>query len=335
MFCNEMSIRVTSEAVQLHGGYGFTDEYLVSRLYRGARYGSLGGGASETLRDLIGRKIVDRPGARRRHPGPERRARGDWRMHDPNACCCRKAGRQERCCGAQRHCQSPEGVVAGRSDAPLPLPGAGPWVVKAQVPVGGRGKAGGVVLCKTPADVDAALKRLIGAQIKGHQVRSCLIEAAVTGADEYYLSLIVDPAQYGVRVTLLREGGVDVEQTSAAAAHSRLCAPEHAAIAAAIRELAAHEPSDRSAALIDTGEKLARLFLERELMLAEINPLFVGPHGCVAGDAKIVVDLNAVQRQPASARPDRARRRDLSRRHPQAQRRLRLRRGRSSRARSA
>jgi alkylation response protein AidB-like acyl-CoA dehydrogenase len=58
VFCNEMSIRVTSEAVQLHGGYGFTDEYLVSRLYRGARYGSLGGGASETLRDLIGRKIV-------------------------------------------------------------------------------------------------------------------------------------------------------------------------------------------------------------------------------------------------------------------------------------
>src|SRR5262245_22560532 len=58
VFCNEMSIRVTSEAVQLHGGYGFTDEYLVSRLYRGARYGSLGGGASETLRDLIGRRIV-------------------------------------------------------------------------------------------------------------------------------------------------------------------------------------------------------------------------------------------------------------------------------------
>jgi len=58
VFCNEMSIRVTSEAVQLHGGYGFTDEYLVSRLYRGARYGSLGGGASETLRDLVGKKIV-------------------------------------------------------------------------------------------------------------------------------------------------------------------------------------------------------------------------------------------------------------------------------------
>jgi alkylation response protein AidB-like acyl-CoA dehydrogenase len=58
VFCNEMAIRVTSEAVQLHGGFGFTDEFPVSRFYRGARYGSLGGGASETLRDLIGKKIV-------------------------------------------------------------------------------------------------------------------------------------------------------------------------------------------------------------------------------------------------------------------------------------
>lgn len=58
IFCNEMSLRVTTEAVQLHGGFGFTDEYPVSRFYRGARYGSIGGGASETLRDLIGKKIV-------------------------------------------------------------------------------------------------------------------------------------------------------------------------------------------------------------------------------------------------------------------------------------
>ncbi|MBX6373581.1 MAG: acyl-CoA dehydrogenase family protein [Acetobacteraceae bacterium] len=65
VFCNEMAIRVTSEAVQLHGGFGFTDEYPVSRLYRGARYGSLGGGASETLRDLIGKRLTgpDGPGA--------------------------------------------------------------------------------------------------------------------------------------------------------------------------------------------------------------------------------------------------------------------------------
>jgi alkylation response protein AidB-like acyl-CoA dehydrogenase len=58
IFCNEMSLRVTTEAVQVHGGFGYTDEYPVSRFYRGARYGSIGGGASETLRDLIGKKIV-------------------------------------------------------------------------------------------------------------------------------------------------------------------------------------------------------------------------------------------------------------------------------------
>ncbi len=57
--CNEMSNRVTSEAIQLHGGFGFTDEFAVSRLYRGARYGTLGGGTSETPRDLIGKRIMD------------------------------------------------------------------------------------------------------------------------------------------------------------------------------------------------------------------------------------------------------------------------------------
>jgi alkylation response protein AidB-like acyl-CoA dehydrogenase len=58
MYCNEMSIRVTSEAIQIHGGYGFTDEFPVSRFYRGARYGSLGGGTSETLKELVGKKLL-------------------------------------------------------------------------------------------------------------------------------------------------------------------------------------------------------------------------------------------------------------------------------------
>ena len=58
MYCNEMALRVTSEAIQVHGGYGFTDEFPVSRLYRGARYGTLGGGTTETLKDLVGRKLL-------------------------------------------------------------------------------------------------------------------------------------------------------------------------------------------------------------------------------------------------------------------------------------
>jgi alkylation response protein AidB-like acyl-CoA dehydrogenase len=56
--CNEMALKVTSEAIQAHGGYGFTDEFPVSRFYRGARYGTLGGGTSETLRDLIGKRVI-------------------------------------------------------------------------------------------------------------------------------------------------------------------------------------------------------------------------------------------------------------------------------------
>ena len=59
IYTNEMSVRVTSEAIQVHGGYGFTDEFAVSRFFRGTRYGSLGGGTSETLRNLVGKKLVE------------------------------------------------------------------------------------------------------------------------------------------------------------------------------------------------------------------------------------------------------------------------------------
>ena len=59
MTCNQMSLRVTSEAVQVHGGYGFVEEYLVARQYCCARYGSLGGGTTETLSNLVGRTLVN------------------------------------------------------------------------------------------------------------------------------------------------------------------------------------------------------------------------------------------------------------------------------------
>ncbi len=59
MYCNEMAIRVTNEAIQVHGGFGFTDDAAVSRFYRGARYGTLGGGTTETLKELVGKRIMD------------------------------------------------------------------------------------------------------------------------------------------------------------------------------------------------------------------------------------------------------------------------------------
>jgi len=60
MTCNQMSLRVTSEAVQIHGGYGFVEEFLVARQYCCARYGSLGGGTTETLSNLVGRALVEK-----------------------------------------------------------------------------------------------------------------------------------------------------------------------------------------------------------------------------------------------------------------------------------
>ncbi|HVC61862.1 MAG TPA: ATP-grasp domain-containing protein [Acetobacteraceae bacterium] len=186
------------------------------------------------------------------------------------------------------------------------LPGIGPWVVKAQVPVGGRGKAGGVLRCTSSQQVDAAVRQLLGTRLKGHQVDACLVEQAVEG-EERYLAVMVDAASYGVRVVYAAQGGVEIEQSGAVAGH--VCAPEIDAVAAAVAQLAAAEPPARRDAIVATGRKLATLLLGHELALAEINPLFVSAFGCVAGDAKVVVDLNAVDRQPRiaaliAARPD-------------------------------
>ena len=172
-------------------------------------------------------------------------------------------------------------------------------VVKAQVTVGGRGKAGGVALCRNAAETQAALARILGSRIKGHAVHACLVEAPATGR-ECYLSILLDAGAGALRVTFFAEGGVEVESHALDATTSRLCAPDEASINAALAALT------DDAAVRDVGAKLAKLFLAEELMLAEINPLFVGgAHAvagaeshAVAGDAKLVLDGNALHRQP-------------------------------------
>ena len=76
-------------------------------------------------------------------------------------------------------------------------------MVKAQVPVGGRGKAGGVVRVTRRQDVAAAVERMLGGRLKGHQVDACLIEQAV-GGEERYLAVMVDAANYGAAGDLFR-----------------------------------------------------------------------------------------------------------------------------------
>ena len=186
------------------------------------------------------------------------------------------------------------------------LPGEGPWIVKAQVPVGGRGKAGGVVRCRSAHEVANAVRRMLGSRLKGHRVDACLIEQAAK-AEERYLAVMVDAASYGLRVIYSAHGGVDIEQSGSA--QGRLCPPDADAVGEALEVLLAAEPEAWRGHVAAVGRRLAEMLIERELALAEINPLFVSDAGCVAGDAKLVVDLGAVERQPRiaaliEARPD-------------------------------
>jgi len=190
----------------------------------------------------------------------------------------------------------PEGVIV--TDAVPELPGDGPWVVKAQVPVGGRGKAGGVVLCASRADVATAAAAMLGRRLKGHTIDACLVEQATVG-QERYIAIMVDPASYGLRVMYSAQGGVEIEQSGPV--EGRLCAPHPGAVADALADLIADEPAAWRGQVAAIGKSLASLLIEKELALAEINPLFVGDTGCVAGDAKVVIDLNAVDRQPRIA----------------------------------
>ena len=166
----------------------------------------------------------------------------------------------------------------------------GPWIVKAQVPAGGRGKAGLIRPAATRTEVAAAHAALLGATHKSHRVHACLVEQAVSGA-EHYLAIALDPASNGLRLLHRAAGGIDIENTGPLA--GTLLPPDLEAIEAALPALIPH------AATASVAASLARLVLDRELALAEINPLFVTATTAIAGDAKIVIDLNALSRQPA------------------------------------
>jgi succinyl-CoA synthetase beta subunit len=191
----------------------------------------------------------------------------------------------------------PVGVVATIAAMPA-LPGDGPWMVKAQVPVGGRGKAGGILRCRSGAEVASAVRGMLGSRLKGHDVDACLIEQVAQG-EERYLAVMVDPVSYGLRVIYSAQGGVEIEQSGLA--QGRLCSPDAEAVAKALADLIADEPEAWRGSVAAIGRALAEMLLDRELALAEINPLFVSEAGCIAGDAKVVVDLDAVYRQPRIA----------------------------------
>jgi len=193
----------------------------------------------------------------------------------------------------------PAGTLAHSPEAPTTPTPAGPWIVKAQVPVGGRGKAGGIVTANDPQGLKSALARVLGSSIKGHTVLDCRIEEAVRGL-ECYLSFTLDPAEGRIRVMASDRGGMDVEAHAAGGALSSCDADYSAdAVAQAVRVLVEDFGEPVRSALRAAAQPLASAFFALEATLLEINPLFVRADGTwVIGDSKLVVDDNALPRQP-------------------------------------
>ena len=190
----------------------------------------------------------------------------------------------------------PVGVLANRSTHPTV---SYPCFVKVQIPVGGRGKAGGILKANNAPELEQALHKLVGATVRGHRVHECRIEQPASG-QECYVSLMLDPSSGKVIILMSAEGGVEVEQHSASGAMLQQQANfEPQAVKLAAQELAQQLPAFAQAALTQAAHQLCDALFQLELTLTEINPLFVQPDGSwIAGDAKLVADDNAIERQP-------------------------------------
>jgi len=193
----------------------------------------------------------------------------------------------------------PSGLMVTLPDAASAPTLPPPWIVKAQVPVGGRGKSGGIRRVAAPDELRRVLSELSLMSIKGHRVRSCRIEEAVTGR-ECYLSFSLDAARGRLNILASAEGGVDIESSADSGAllsASALFAPQ--AALEATSELSAKLPASIGATIVTAAQALIDSFFEFEATLLEINPLFVRDGGSwTAGDVKLVIDDNALMRQP-------------------------------------
>ena len=190
----------------------------------------------------------------------------------------------------------PVGVLANRSARPTV---SYPCFVKVQIPVGGRGKAGGIVRANNASELEQALHKLVGATVRGHRVHECRIEQPASG-QECYVSLMLDPSSGKVIILMSAEGGVEVEQHSASGAMLQQQANfEINSVKLAAQQLAQQLPAFAQTALTQAAHQLCDALFQLELTLTEINPLFVQPDGSwIAGDAKLVADDNAIERQP-------------------------------------
>ncbi len=180
----------------------------------------------------------------------------------------------------------------------------GPVVVKAQVHAGGRGKAGGVKLAKTPQDARDVASKILGMKIKGLTVSKVLVTAAADIASEAYVGIIVDRAAKKPVFMVSPAGGIDIEEVAATTPEKILKLPvdtRYGLTPYQANQLGFFLYQDvkkvRAAAKI--MQQLYAAFMKHGCSLAEINPLVVTPKDeVIALDAKMVIDDNELERHP-------------------------------------
>jgi succinyl-CoA synthetase beta subunit len=200
---------------------------------------------------------------------------------------------------------SPGGVADTVDDAVAQADKASyPVVVKAQVQVGGRGKAGGIKLAKDADEVRTHAGNILGMDIKGHVVKRLWIEHASDIAEEYYASFTLDRSAKKHLLMLSAEGGVEIEQVAAENPDAIVklhVDPVEGLAPDAVRQavLDAELNATATDGAVDILTKLYTCFVQGDCDLAEINPLILTPDGRVhALDAKVTLDDNASFRHP-------------------------------------
>jgi succinyl-CoA synthetase beta subunit len=175
-------------------------------------------------------------------------------------------------------------------------------VIKAQVKVGGRGKAGGVKLASDPDEAQAKAERILGMDIKGHTVRSVLVAEDIDIAQEYYLSFLLDRADRTFLSMCSVEGGVEIEEVARTKpeALARIPVSPLAGVdAAKAAEIVAagRLPEEARAGAAELAERLWDVFTGEDATLVEVNPLVLTGDGrVIALDAKVTLDDNAAFR---------------------------------------
>jgi len=180
-------------------------------------------------------------------------------------------------------------------------------VVKAQVKTGGRGKAGGVKLAKTPDEAESAAQAILGMDIKGHTVHRVLVDPGAQIESEYYFSFLLDRSNRTFLAMASAEGGMEIEELAVERPEALARVPidamtgvDHAKAVEILTQ--ARFPAEVIDSTAQTVVKLWQTFVEQDATLVEINPLAKVASGDVlALDGKVTLDDNADFRQAGNA----------------------------------